>query len=638
MLNEIPLSRPETPLLDQVNSPAELKQMDPEQFVDLARELRQFLLYSVGQTGGHFGAGLGVVELTIALHYVFDTPDDKLVWDVGHQTYPHKILTGRREQMLTMRQPGGLAAFPCRTESDYDSFGVGHSSTSISAALGMMVAARQQNLDRHVIAVIGDGAMTAGMAFEALNHAGELDDNVLVILNDNNMSISKNVGGLSSYFARMWASRPYNFIRAGSKKVLSHIPPALKAAHRAEEYMKGMVSPGTLFEEIGFNYIGLVDGHDTHRLIEVLRNIKQLRGPQLLHIVTQKGKGYEASENDPFGMHALTKIEAKPKRPQATKPNSPTYSRVFGDWLIDMAARDDRLVAITPAMSSGSGMDSFAERYPERFYDVAIAEQHAVTFAAGMACDGLKPVVAIYSTFLQRAYDQFIHDVALQNLNVLFAIDRAGLVGEDGPTHAGSFDLSFMRCIPNLVVMAPSDENESRQMLYTGFQHTGPVAVRYPRGKGPGAIIEQDMQALPIGKALLRRKGHRIAILAFGSMVQPALAAGETMDATVVDMRFIKPLDDALICELAQQHALLVTVEENAIAGGAGSAVNELLLQRDFQLPVLNLGLPDTFLQHGHVPDMLAAAGLNRDGIIRAIEDKLARCKIPARAPQASAE
>jgi 1-deoxy-D-xylulose-5-phosphate synthase len=638
MLNEIPLSRPETPLLDQVNSPAELKQMDPELFVDLARELRQFLLYSVGQTGGHFGAGLGVVELTIALHYVFDTPDDKLVWDVGHQTYPHKILTGRREQMLTMRQPGGLAAFPCRSESQYDSFGVGHSSTSISAALGMLVAARNQSLDRHVIAVIGDGAMTAGMAFEALNHAGELDDNVLVILNDNNMSISKNVGGLSSYFARMWASRPYNFIRAGSKKVLSHIPPALKAAHRAEEYMKGMVSPGTLFEEIGFNYIGLVDGHDTHRLIEVLRNIKQLRGPQLLHIVTQKGKGYEASENDPFGMHALTKIEAKPKRPQAAKPSGPTYSRVFGDWLIDMAGADDRLVAITPAMSSGSGMDSFAEQYPERFHDVAIAEQHAVTFAAGMACDGLKPVVAIYSTFLQRAYDQFIHDVALQNLNVLFAIDRAGLVGEDGPTHAGSFDLSFMRCIPNLVIMAPSDENECRQMLYTGFQHTGPVAVRYPRGKGPGVAIEQAMQALPMGKALLRRKGHRIAILAFGSMVQPALTAGEALDATVVDMRFVKPLDEALICELAQQHALIVTVEENAIAGGAGSAVNELLLQRDFQLPVLNLGLPDAFLQHGHVPDMLAAAGLDRDGIIRAIEDKLTRCKIPARAPQASAE
>ncbi|OFE12673.1 1-deoxy-D-xylulose-5-phosphate synthase [Pseudohongiella acticola] len=638
MLNEIPLTRPETPLLDQINTPADLKKMDPDLFVDLARELRQFLLFSVGQTGGHFGAGLGVVELTIALHYIFDTPEDKLVWDVGHQSYPHKILTGRREQMLTMRQPGGLAAFPCRTESDYDSFGVGHSSTSISAALGMMVAARKQELDRHVIAVIGDGAMTAGMAFEALNHAGELDDNVLVILNDNNMSISRNVGGLSSYFARMWASKPYNFIRAGSKRVLSHIPPALKAAHRAEEYMKGMVSPGTLFEEIGFNYIGLIDGHDTHRLIEVLRNIKQLRGPQLLHIVTQKGKGYEASENDPFGMHALTKIEAKPKRPQATGVPSPTYSKVFGDWLIDMAPRDDKLIAITPAMSGGSGMDSFAEQYPDRFYDVAIAEQHAVTFAAGMACDGLKPVVAIYSTFLQRGYDQFIHDVALQNLNVLFAIDRAGLVGEDGPTHAGSFDLSFMRCIPNLVIMAPSDENECRQMLTTGYHHTGPAAVRYPRGKGPAATIEQEMQTLPLGKALIRREGKRIAILAFGSMVKPALVAGEALNATVVDMRFIKPMDEAMICELAGQHVLIVTVEENAVAGGAGSAVNEVLMQHDLQLPVLNLGLPDAFLQHGHVPDMLSSVGLDGDGIVAAVKAKLKRCKIPLRPRKTSAK
>ncbi|HLT63047.1 MAG TPA: 1-deoxy-D-xylulose-5-phosphate synthase, partial [Pseudohongiella sp.] len=428
MLHEIPLTRPETPLLDQINSPADLRTLDPEVFPTLARELRSFLLYSVGQTGGHFGAGLGVVELTIALHYVFNTPDDRLIWDVGHQSYPHKILTGRRERMLTMRQPNGLAAFPARDESEYDAFGVGHSSTSISAALGMMVAARRQDKDRHVIAVIGDGAMTAGMAFEALNHAGELDDNVLVILNDNNMSISRNVGGLSSYFARMWASKPYNFIRSGSKKVLSKIPPALKAAHRAEEYMKGMVSPGTLFEEIGFNYIGLVDGHDINRLIEVLGNIKGLRGPQLLHIVTQKGKGYTASENDPFGMHALTKIEAKPRKPQDIKANAPSYSKVFGDWLCDMAAQDKKLMAITPAMSSGSGMDEYAEKFPEQFFDVAIAEQHAVTFAAGMACDGLKPVVAIYSTFLQRAYDQLIHDVALQNLDVLFAIDRAGLV------------------------------------------------------------------------------------------------------------------------------------------------------------------------------------------------------------------
>jgi len=632
MLSEIPLHRPQTPLLDQIQSPDDLKQMDPALFSDLARELRSFLLYSVGQTGGHFGAGLGVVELTIALHYVFNTPEDRLIWDVGHQTYPHKILTGRREQMLSMRQPGGLAAFPCRSESEFDSFGVGHSSTSISAALGMMIAARQQQQDRHVIAVIGDGAMTAGMAFEALNHAGELDDNVLVILNDNNMSISQNVGGLSSYFARMWASKPYNFIRTGGKKVLSHIPPALKAAHRAEEYMKGMVSPGTLFEEIGFNYIGLIDGHDIHRLIEVLGNIRQLRGPQLLHIVTQKGKGYAESESDPYGMHALTKIEAKPKRPQDTRVDSPVYSKVFGNWLNDMAATDEKLVAITPAMSSGSGMDDFAARYPDRFFDVAIAEQHAVTLAAGMACDGLKPIVAIYSTFLQRAYDQLIHDVALQNLDVLFAIDRAGLVGEDGPTHAGSFDLSFLRCIPNMLIMAPSDENECRQMLYTGYVHKGPAAVRYPRGKGPGAAISAGMSELPVGKAVLRRKGNMVAILSFGSMLQAALAAAEVLDASVVDMRFVKPLDEECIGAMARQHALLVTVEENALAGGAGSAVNEFLLQHDYQLPVLNMGLPDQFLQHGRIPDMLASAGLDRDGIISAVRSKLTRCKIQSKA------
>lgn len=628
MLTEIPLTRPATLLLDQIESPADLKKMDPALFTDLARELRNFLLYSVGQTGGHFGAGLGVVELTIALHYIFDTPEDRLIWDVGHQSYPHKILTGRRERMLTMRQAGGLAAFPSREESEYDAFGVGHSSTSISAALGMKVAARHHDKDRQVIAVIGDGAMTAGMAFEALNHAGELDDNVLVILNDNNMSISNNVGGLSSYFARMWASRPYNFIRSGSKRMLSSIPPALKAAHRAEEYLKGMVSPGTLFEEIGFNYIGLVDGHDTDRLIEVLGNIKNLRGPQLLHIVTQKGKGYKASENDPFGMHALSKIEAEPRKPKDVQPSTPTYSKVFGQWLCDMAESDDEMIAITPAMSAGSGMDDFAEKYPKRFFDVAIAEQHAVTFAAGMACDGVKPVVAIYSTFLQRAYDQLIHDVSLQNLDVLFAIDRAGLVGEDGPTHAGSFDLSYLRCIPNMVVMAPSDENECRQMLYTGYHHRGPAAVRYPRGKGPGADIAEQMTTLPIGKAQLRRKGKTVAILAFGSMLEPALKAAESMNATVVDMRFIKPLDEAMIEEMANQHQLLVTVEENAVMGGAGAAVNESLHSRDIMIPVLNIGLPDLYIPHGKPPQMLADVGLDKDGIVAAIKDKLNRCNI----------
>jgi 1-deoxy-D-xylulose-5-phosphate synthase len=632
MLDEIPLSRPDTPLLDLIDGPADLKLIDPAQMKDLAREIRKFLLYSVGQTGGHFGAGLGVVELTIALHYVFNTPHDRVVWDVGHQTYPHKILTGRREQMLSMRQAGGLAAFPNRDESEFDSFGVGHSSTSISAALGMMIAAREQQIDRHTIAVIGDGAMTAGMAFEALNHAGDIDENFLVILNDNNMSISRNVGGLSSYFARMWASRPYNFIRSGSKKMLAKIPPALKAAHRAEEYMKGMVSPGTLFEEIGFNYIGLIDGHNTLELIDILNNIKQLRGPQLLHIVTHKGKGYSASENDPFGMHAMTKVEPQQPKPDLSEQDSPTYSAVFGQWLCDMAAQDPLLAAITPAMSSGSGMDRFAEQYPQQFHDVAIAEQHAVTLAAGMACDGLKPVVAIYSTFLQRAYDQLIHDVALQKLNVLFAIDRAGLVGEDGPTHAGSFDLSFLRCIPNMLIMAPSNENETRQMLYTGYMHQGPAAVRYPRGKGPGVLIEQEMQCLPIGKGLIRRRGHTVAILAFGSMVNTAMEAAKHLDATVVDMRFIKPLDEEVIGRMATSNQLLVTLEENTVCGGAGSAINEFLLAQDYRIPVLNLGLPDHFLNHGKIPELLASAGLDKDSITTTIRAKLQKCKIQSRA------
>ncbi|MGM0632136.1 MAG: 1-deoxy-D-xylulose-5-phosphate synthase [Pseudomonadota bacterium] len=634
MLEEIPLTRPETPLLDQIDSPDDLKRLEREQLDTLAEELRCFLLYSVGQTGGHFGAGLGVVELTIALHYVFDTPDDRLVWDVGHQSYPHKILTGRRERLLTMRQANGLAAFPSRSESPYDCFGVGHSSTSISAALGMMVAARNQESDRHSIAVIGDGAITAGMAFEALNHAGHIDDNLLVILNDNNMSISRNVGGLSSYFARIWASKPYNFLRSGSKRMLSHIPPALKAAHRAEEYMKGMVSPGTLFEEIGFNYIGLVDGHDTEGLIDLLQNIRTLRGPQLLHIVTRKGKGYKPAEEDPFGMHALTKIEPGSDRPASTPPprKSPSYSAIFGQWLCDMAEQDPKIVGITPAMSTGSGMDTFAERFPERFHDVAIAEQHAVTFAAGLACEGMKPVVAIYSTFLQRAYDQFIHDVALQNLDVLFAVDRAGLVGEDGPTHAGSYDLTFMRCIPNLVIMAPSDENETRQLLYTGYQHRGPAAVRYPRGKGPGTVVSEHMQALPIGKGVIRRKGKGVAILGFGSMVHPALEAAEQLDCSVADMRFVKPLDTDLIRELAEQHALLVTIEENAVAGGAGSAVNEYLMAEDYLIPVLNLGLPDRFVEHGKPADMRAAVGLDAIGITTAIRKRLDRNDTRSRA------
>ena len=635
MLDEIPLTRPDTPLLDQIQSPADLKELGIDQLEALAAELRSFLLYSVGQTGGHFGAGLGVVELTIALHYVFNAPEDRLVWDVGHQAYPHKILTGRRDEMLTMRQAGGLAALPNREESEYDQFGVGHSSTSISAILGMMIAARMQNQDRHNIAVIGDGAMTAGMAFEALNHAGHLDDNILVILNDNNMSISNNIGGLSSYFARMWASKPYNFIRTGSKRVLAKIPKVLSTAHRAEEYMKGMVSPGTLFEEIGFNYIGLINGHDVTGLVEILNNIKTLRGPQLLHIVTQKGKGYSESENDPFGMHALGKIEANASKTETkitpTKATQ-TYSQVFGSWICDLAAVDDKVVGITPAMGEGSGMKEFAQQYPEKFHDVAIAEQHAVTFAAGMACDGVKPIVAIYSTFLQRAYDQLIHDVALQSLNVLFAIDRAGLVGEDGPTHAGSFDLTYLRCIPNMLVMTPSDENETYKLLSTGYAYNGPAAVRYPRGKGPGVTIEKNLEAVEIGKALTRRQGRSIVILAFGSMVTPALECADRINATVVDMRFVKPIDEELIGDMATSHQLIVTIEENTTMGGAGSAVNEFLISANYQIPILNLGLPDKFLEHGKVAEMLANVDLDAGSITNAIKKKLKDCKIQSEA------
>tara|TARA_B100002003_G_scaffold251701_1_gene296816 strand:+ start:2827 stop:4797 length:1971 start_codon:yes stop_codon:yes gene_type:complete len=655
MLVEIPVTRPETPLLDQIDYPADLKQLDVDQLAQLADELRLFLLFSVGQTGGHFGAGLGVVELTIALHYVFDTPRDRLLWDVGHQAYPHKILTGRRDQMLTMRQTGGLAAFPNREESEYDTFGVGHSSTSISAALGMMVADRMREEKHHNIAVIGDGAMTAGMAFEALNHAGHLDDNILVILNDNNMSISNNVGGLSSYFARMWASKPYNFIRTGSKRMLSKIPPAFKAFHRAEEYMKGMVSPGTLFEEIGFNYIGLVDGHNTAGLVEILSNIRSLRGPQLLHTVTQKGKGYSESENDPFGMHAMSKVNPSDsiKDNKKTAPaadtsvtaeaviesdlsraagSSLTYSQVFGNWMCDVADQDEKIVGITPAMGEGSGMEKFAQRYPERFHDVAIAEQHAVTFAAGMACNGVKPVIAIYSTFLQRGYDQLIHDVALQDLNILFAIDRAGLVGEDGPTHAGSFDLSYLRCIPNMVVMAPSNEDETHKLLSTAYYHLGPAAVRYPRGKGLGTAIEHNLEPVPFGKAVTRREGRSVAILAFGSMVEPALVAAEKINASVADMRFVKPLDEDLIGDMATSHQLIVTIEENSVMGGAGSAVNEYLLKANYQIPILNLGLPDAFLDHGKVAEMLASVNLDSDSLVSAIKKKLVECKIQSEA------
>lgn len=634
MLKEIPSTRPETPLLDQLDSPADLRALEPDQLPALAAELRAYLLYCVSKTGGHLGAGLGVVELTIALHYVFDTPMDRLVWDVGHQAYPHKILTGRRDRMETMRQAGGLAAFPSRFESEFDTFGVGHSSTAISAAVGMMVGRRMNGEDHHIVAVVGDGAMTAGMAFEAMNHAAHLDENILIILNDNNMSISNNVGGLSNYFARLWASKPYNFIRSGSRKVLARAPRALRAADQTEKYMKGIVSPGNMFEQLGFNYIGIVDGHNLNHLREVLENIKNLPGPKLLHVVTRKGKGYSESESDPFGMHAMGKIAPVNKVQPAgnNANNAPTYSQVFGKWLCEAARRDEKLVAITPAMGEGSGMVEFSREFPDRFHDVAIAEQHSLTFGAGLACEGLKPVIAIYSTFLQRAYDQFIHDITLQNLDVLFAIDRAGLVGEDGPTHAGSFDLTYLRCVPNIVVMAPSDESETRLLLSTGYEHQGPAAVRYPRGKGPGVEAGSEWQTVPVGEAVRRRKGRDVAILAFGSMVAPTLVAAEEFNATVYDMRFIKPIDEAAIRKAAGSHELVVTVEENVIMGGAGSAVNEVLVRDGFRTPVHNLGLPDQFIEHGKPPDMLQNAGLDATGIARAIREKLTADKIRCRA------
>ncbi len=622
-----------TPLLSSIDSPLQLRQLDRKQLAELAQELRLFLIDSVAKTGGHLASNLGVVELTIALHYVFNTPDDRLVWDVGHQTYPHKILTGRREQMQSLRKAKGIAGFPRRSESEYDTFGTGHSSTSISAALGMAVAAQKAGLERRSVAIIGDGAMTAGMAFEALNNAGDMDANLLVILNDNDMSISNNVGALNNYLTKLLSSRFYDKVRSSGKKVLSAMPPMMEFARRAEEHVKGMVLPGTLFEEFGFNYIGPIDGHDLDALVDTLRNIKQLKGPQFLHIVTQKGKGFEPAEDNPNKFHGVGKFDPcnGAEISLATSNSMPkkTYTQVFADWLTDMAALDERLIGITPAMCDGSGLNDFAEKYPARYFDVGIAEQHALTFAAGMACDGLKPVVAIYSTFLQRAYDQLIHDIALQNLPVLLAIDRAGLVGADGPTHAGSFDLSYLRCIPNIVIMAPSDENECRQMLYTGFQYNGVAAVRYPRGTGTGAVIEQRMQAIAIGTAEIKRtitnsqSIQKTAILSFGSMLSASLEAAEILDATVVNMRFVKPLDHALIEKLALDHTLIVTVEENSLMGGAGSAVMEVLqsIQNRSEHPIktLCLGLPDQFIEHGVHETMLAECGLDAKGIVNAI-------------------
>ncbi|MCB1755316.1 MAG: 1-deoxy-D-xylulose-5-phosphate synthase [Gammaproteobacteria bacterium] len=608
------------PLLSRINYPEDLRQLEEANLQQLSDELRDFLVRTVAQTGGHLGASLGTVELTVALHYVFNTPHDRLIWDVGHQAYPHKILCGRRDMLKTIRQKGGLAGFPKRSESKYDEFGVGHSSTSISAALGMALAARAQGIERKAIAVIGDGAMTAGMAFEALNHAGDQKADMLVVLNDNDMSISPNVGALNKYFTRILSGRWYSNARESGKKVLSHMPQMAELARRTEEHMKGMVAPGTLFEELGFNYFGPVDGHDLDTLVKVFQNLQHLHGPILLHVVTQKGKGYKFAEEDALALHAVTPFNPDTgKKLAKSKPAGPSYTEVFGRWLCDMAEQDERLFGITPAMREGSGMVEFCERFPDRYLDVGIAEQHSVTLAAGLACEKQKPVVAIYSTFLQRAYDQLVHDVVLQKLPVLFAIDRAGLVGPDGPTHAGSFDFSFMRCLPNMLIMAPADENECRQMLYTGFLHNGPASVRYPRGTGPGVTIQKKMQALPIGKAELRTKGKDIAILAFGSMVQPALEVGEKIGATVVNMRFVKPLDNELILKLADTHQLLVTVEENAIQGGAGSAVTECLSENQRSLPVQQLGIPDYFQDQGSREQLLAECGLDADGILASI-------------------
>ncbi|QIR14025.1 1-deoxy-D-xylulose-5-phosphate synthase [Shewanella aestuarii] len=612
------------PVLAQANTPEDLKKLPQGLLPQVANELRQFLLQSVGNSSGHFASGLGTVELTVALHYVYNTPFDRLVWDVGHQAYPHKILTDRREKMHTIRQKNGLHPFPWREESQYDTFSVGHSGTSISAALGMAIAAEKEALGRKVVAVIGDGAMTGGMVFEALNHAGDLHNDMLVVLNDNEMSISENVGALNNHLAQLMSGRFYTTIRESSKKVLKGMPVIKEMAKRTEEHLKGMVVPGTLFEELGFNYIGPIDGHDVDALVETLRNMRGLKGPQILHIMTKKGRGYEPAEKDPIGWHAVPKFDPSKFKKPATKPGLPTFSQVFGKWLCDVAAKDPKVMGITPAMREGSGMVEFSQRFPSQYFDAAIAEQHAVTLGAGMATEGLKPVVAIYSTFLQRGYDQLIHDVALQRLPVLFAIDRGGIVGADGPTHQGAFDLSFMRCIPNMVIMAPSDENECRQMLYTGYCYQdGPSAVRYPRGSATGAQQIEQMTALPIGKGIIKRQGSKIAIVNFGTTLAAALAAGEAVDATVADMRFVKPLDINLLSELATSHDVIVTVEENAIMGGAGTGVMEALQKLKIIKPVLQIGLPDEFIKHGSPEEITHELKLDAEGIEQQIRDYL---------------
>ncbi|MDH5535482.1 MAG: 1-deoxy-D-xylulose-5-phosphate synthase [Betaproteobacteria bacterium] len=605
-------------LLNTIRYPHELRQLERSQLPRLADELRAFLLESVSQTGGHLSSNLGTVELTIALHYVFDTPHDRLVWDVGHQTYGHKVLSGRREGMKKLRMWGGLSGFPRREESEYDTFGTAHSSTSISAALGMAIASKVKGEPRHCVAIIGDGAMSAGMAFEALNNAGDAEADLMVILNDNDMSISPPVGALNKYLAKLMSGRFYTAAKGLGEKMLGEL------ARRAEEHVKGMVTPGTLFEEFGFNYIGPIDGHDLDALIPTLHNIKQLKGPQFLHVVTRKGQGYKLAEADPVLYHGVSKFDKANGIAGGKSGGKLTYTQVFGSWLCDMAALDGRLIGITPAMREGSGLVKFAEQYPERYFDVGIAEQHAVTFAAGIACEGMKPVVAIYSTFLQRGYDQLIHDVQIQNLPIVFALDRAGLVGADGQTHHGSFDLTYLRCLPNMTIMTPSDENECRQMLYTAFQMSTPAVVRYPRGTGPGVEVRKEMTALPVGKGEVRRRGTKVAILAFGSMLTPALAAADEFDATVANMRFVKPLDEALAAELADSHELLVTIEENVVMGGAGSAVLEALQRASREIPVLQLGLPDRFIDQGDPAIQIADAGLDRDGIVKAIRERLA--------------
>jgi 1-deoxy-D-xylulose-5-phosphate synthase len=609
------------PLLESIGTPADLRQLPQPKLAQLAGELREFLIHSVSTRGGHFAAGLGTVELTIALHYVFNTPYDRLVWDVGHQAYPHKVLTGRRELLHTIKQDKGLAPFPTRSESDFDTFGVGHSSTSISAALGMAIAAAKRGEDRHAVAIIGDGALTAGMAFEALNHAGTAPADLLIILNDNDMSISENVGALSNYLARALSGRMYAHLREGGKKVLRQMPTVWELARRSEEHIKGMVLPGTLFEEMGFNYIGPIDGHDVKALVATLNNVKKLKGPQFLHVVTRKGKGYAPAEADPIKWHGPGPFDPASGKIFKEASSGPTYSQIFGQWLCDMAERDPNVIGITPAMREGSGLVEFSKRFPDRYFDVAIAEQHAVTFAAGLACEGFKPIVAIYSTFLQRAYDQLIHDVAVQNLPVVFALDRAGLVGSDGATHQGSYDLSFLRCIPNMVVMTPSDENECRQMLFTGTTLSSPSAVRYPRGTGPGVPVVAEMAALPLGRAQTRREGRSgLAILVFGTLLESARKIAERLDATLVNMRFVKPLDVALVESVAARHRAIVTVEENAVMGGAGSAVAEALAAAGIQVSMLQIGIPDKFIEHGSRDTCLAAAGLDLAGLTASIE------------------